>query len=79
MSFKEAVHLVSAKTMIRLVFPRWMLGLTPSLRKIRDAFDEFDVRFFSPLHSATAYALHLAIHVRDDCGATVRRSEGRAR
>ncbi|KAI0034595.1 cytochrome P450 [Vararia minispora EC-137] len=42
MSFKDSLHRVSSDLHLKLLLPPWMLGLTSHLRKVRDAFDDFD-------------------------------------
>lgn len=44
MSFKEALHTVSSSTLIKIIVPKWAMGLTKRLRHVRDAFKELDVR-----------------------------------
>ncbi|TFK44816.1 cytochrome P450 [Crucibulum laeve] len=40
MTFKDALHIVTADIFIKLVTPSWALGLTKRLRTVRDAFEE---------------------------------------
>ncbi|KAI0030495.1 cytochrome P450 [Vararia minispora EC-137] len=46
MTFKESIHIVSTRVFHKLITPRWMLGWTASLRRLRDAFDNFDKYMF---------------------------------
>jgi len=50
MTFKEALHIVSTDMGLRIIVPEWAMGLTQRLRKIRIAFEDFEVgNFFPPL------------------------------
>ena len=40
MSFKDALHIVSANTIVPLVVPGWAMGLTAKLREVRTAFKD---------------------------------------
>ncbi|KAF8967870.1 cytochrome P450 [Flammula alnicola] len=40
MTFKDALHVVTTDTFIKLIFPDWAMGLTERLRTTRTAFDE---------------------------------------
>ena len=44
MSYKDALHIVSKEFIAKLIFPDWAMDLTPSMRKIKFAFEELRVR-----------------------------------
>jgi len=46
MTFKDSLHIVSTDVFFKLIFPRWALGLTERLKKVRIAFDELDQYMF---------------------------------
>ncbi|KAI0030490.1 614/534 cytochrome P450 [Vararia minispora EC-137] len=51
MTFKESIHIVSTKVFYKLITPRWILGYTESLRRLRDAFDDFDKYMFEMIEA----------------------------
>jgi hypothetical protein len=57
MSFKDAIHIVSANASLKAALPKWIFGLTKGLKEIYTAFDDLEVNliyisyFFSTLFS----------------------------
>ena len=43
MTFKEALHIVSTDMGLRILLPEWAMGLTQRFRKVRIAFEDFEV------------------------------------
>ncbi|KAI0321529.1 cytochrome P450 [Amylostereum chailletii] len=42
LTFKDALHIVSTDTLLKIVVPNWAMGLTERTRKCRLAFEELD-------------------------------------
>jgi hypothetical protein len=78
MTFKESIHAVSTKVAFKLLFPRWVFGITAGLRHLRDAFDDFDARGFTEFQEVTKFVRRSEIHDADDRVAPVAGIEGRA-
>ena len=43
MTFKDALHIATKDFILKLVVPKWALGLTPRLRKVKLGFEELHV------------------------------------
>ena len=43
MTYKDALHVVTNDILLKLMFPDWVLGLTPRVRKVKLGFEELHV------------------------------------